>query len=238
MSSVNGATLIGWGLKPGSWFPKAIEAAEAVRVSGSNTDAMRAAADAFKPTAVETASLREAGELVHRMNISPDGPDEVDNVAKVVAHMTELMRVPTIVAGAVMPDACPSGSSPGTVPVGGIAVAKEAIHPGMHSADVCCSMAVSVFGTVDPKAILDVGMQRSHFGGGGRPRGQQIRPPDDVLAAFSTNPFLRQNISGAIEHFATQGDGNHFFFVGRLASTGQTALVTPPRLPQPRCRAL
>ena len=27
-------------------------------------------------------------------------------------------------------------------------------------------------------------------------------------------------------HFGTQGDGNHFFFVGRIASTGETALVT------------
>ena len=33
-------------------------------------------------------------------------------------------------------------------------------------------------------------------------------------------------MSAAIEHFATQGDGNHFFYVGRLASSGQVALVT------------
>ena len=30
----------------------------------------------------------------------------------------------------------------------------------------------------------------------------------------------------ARKHFGTQGDGNHFFYVGRLASTGQVALVT------------
>lgn len=226
MSSVNGATLIGWGLKPGPWFPKAIKAAECVRVSGGNADAMRAAADAFKPLAVATAPLREAGALVHRMNISPDGPDEVDNVAKVVEHMTELMRVPTVVAGAVMPDACPSDRLLGTIPVGGVIAAREAIHPGMHSADICCSMAVSVFGDDDPKAILDAGMGLSHFGGGGRPRGQQIRPSDEILSAFESNPFLKGNISGAIEHHATQGDGNHFFYVGRMASTGHVALVT------------
>ena len=33
-------------------------------------------------------------------------------------------------------------------------------------------------------------------------------------------------MSDAIEHFATQGDGNHFFFVGRIKSTGDAALVT------------
>lgn len=221
---ITGKTLIGMGHKPGAWFPKAIEAAEAVRVRGGSEDDIRAAIDAFLPPPF--LPLRKTGDLAHRMNITPEGPDEIGNVAAVVAHMTELMRVPTIVAGAVMPDACPSGSAPGTVPVGGIAAAKEAIHPGMHSADICCSMAVSFFGKADPKKILDAGMRVSHFGGGGRPRGQQIRPADAVMEAFAANPFLRQLTSMAIEHFATQGDGNHFLFVGRSKSTGETALVT------------
>ena len=30
----------------------------------------------------------------------------------------------------------------------------------------------------------------------------------------------------ASKHFGTQGDGNHFFYVGRVTSTGQVALVT------------
>ena len=29
-----------------------------------------------------------------------------------------------------------------------------------------------------------------------------------------------------IEHHGTQGDGNHFFYVGRMASSGAIALVT------------
>jgi hypothetical protein len=136
------------------------------------------------------------------------------------------MRVPTIVAGAVMPDACPAGAAPGTIPVGGVIAAKDAIHPGMHSADICCSMAATVFGDAKPSDLLDAGMTLSHFGGGGRPRGAQVDPPDDVMAAFAANDFLRPHTSAAIEHFATQGDGNHFFYVGRLASTGELTLVT------------
>ena len=101
--------------------------------------------------------------------------------------MRELMRVPTIRAGAVMPDACPSGSAPGTIPVGGVIAARDAIHPGMHSADICCSMAVSIFGDVDPTPILDAGMQISHFGGGGRPHSKICSPPDDVIAPFEAN---------------------------------------------------
>jgi hypothetical protein len=54
------------------------------------------------------------------MNIRAEDPDEVENVAAVERHMIELMRVRTVVAGAVMPDACSAGSVPGTIPVGGV----------------------------------------------------------------------------------------------------------------------
>ncbi len=221
---ITGKTLIDWGYKPGHWFPAAIEAAEAARSAGDDEQAIRAAVERLAPA--PGIALRPAGDLAHRMNIRAEDPDELENVKAVEAHMVELMRVPTVVAGAVMPDACPSGSAPGTVPVGGVVAAKNAIHPGMHSADICCSMAFTVFGDADPTAILDAGMKLSHFGGGGRPRGEQQRPPDDVLAAFEGNSFLTPHVSAAIEHFATQGDGNHFFYVGRVASTGQVALVT------------
>jgi RNA-splicing ligase RtcB len=96
----------------------------------------------------------------------------------------------------------------------------------MHSADICCSMAVTMLGRVRPGDVLDAGAKLSHFGGGGRPRGAQVRPPADILAAFNANAFLKPHVSAAIEHFATQGDGNHFFFVGRVASSGEIALVT------------
>src|SRR5690606_11365597 len=105
-----------------------------------------------------------------------------------------------------------------------------AIHPGMHSADICCSMAITVFqeeATPElAKRVLDAGMALTHFGGGGRPRGKQIKPPYEVMVRFESNEFLRDCVSDAIEFFATQGDGNHFFFVGRMGGTHQLALVT------------
>ena len=93
------------------------------------------------------------------MNIRAEDQDEADNVAAVEKHMVELMRVPTVVAGAVMPDACPAGAAPGTIPVGGV-IAATAIHPGMHSSDICCSMALSVFSEVDPTKILQGNISR------------------------------------------------------------------------------
>lgn len=224
MEAINGRTLIDWGYSPGPWFGQAITEANAMIADGQPIDKVRRRVEGIAPAPVQHVGLRVPGELAHRMNIRPDGPDEVANVEAVERHMVELMRVPTVKAGAVMPDACPAGSAPGTIPVGGVIAAENAIHPGMHSADICCSMAMTNLGRIDPKAVLDAGMAVTHFGGGGRPRGNQIPVPADVLAAFDGNRFLSDLISDAREHFASQGDGNHFFYVGRLGE--DTVIVT------------
>jgi tRNA-splicing ligase RtcB (3'-phosphate/5'-hydroxy nucleic acid ligase) len=224
---ITGKTLIEWGYRPGPWFAAAIAAAEQARQAGADEAGVRAAVDRLAPPpAPTTLPLRRAGDLAFTLNIRPEEPGEAENIAAVERHMKDLMRVPTLVAGTVMPDACPAGAAPGTIPVGGVVAAKNAIHPGMHSADICCSMAVTVLGDVNPTAVLDAGMKLSHFGGGGRPRGAQLRPPGEIMEAFERNAFLKPHVSAAIEHFATQGDGNHFFFVGRVASSGAVALVT------------
>ena len=51
-------------------------------------------------------------------------------------------------------------------------------------------------------------------------------PPDEIMSKFDSNPFLKGLERFAIGHFATQGDGNHFAYVGHLKSTGHAALVT------------
>lgn len=231
MEPITGKTLLGWGYEPGPWFKQAIAMAEVARVEGKDEAAIRAIVARCAPQQpADQAPLRPAGELTPLMNIRAESPEEEANVAQVEQHMRELMRVPTVVSGAVMPDACVAGSAPGTIPVGGVVATKDAIHPGMHSADICCSMAMTVFkAEASPalaKRVLDAGMALSHFGGGGRPRGKQIRPPHEVMWRFEANELLSPFVSDAIEHFATQGDGNHFFYVGRLSGTGELALVT------------
>ncbi len=224
---VNGSTLIQWGYKPGSWFSNALAAAAEAEARGAAEVEIRQLIAQLAPG--PTVPLREAGLLSYHSNISPESDDEIVNVAGVEKHMRELMRVPTVPRGALMPDACPAGHEPGTIPVGGVVATEDAIHPGMHSADICCSMAVSIFAghDINPTALLDAGMKFSHFGGGGRATADRLAtPPAEVLDAFAANPFLRNAQSAALEHFATQGDGNHFFYVGRVSSTGDIALVT------------
>ncbi|MFZ1105469.1 MAG: RtcB family protein [Hyphomicrobiaceae bacterium] len=225
---ITGKTLIAWGYRPGPWFAAAIAQAEKARAAGAGEAAIRAVVDGFAPPpASKPVPLRASGGLPFTLNIRAEEPEDADNIAGVERHMAELMRVPTLVAGTVMPDACPAGSAPGTIPVGGVVAARGAIHPGFHSADICCSMAVTVFGKgTEPTAVLDAGMKLSHFGGGGRPSGARVAPPAEVLEAFEANAFLKPHVNAAVEHFATQGDGNHFFYVGRIASSGAIALVT------------
>ncbi|HEX8340442.1 MAG TPA: RtcB family protein [Tepidisphaeraceae bacterium] len=224
---INGKTLIQWGHQSGAWFKDAIAAANDAAARGAGEDEVRAIVQAFAPpAAAPTIGLRGYDALKYHKNLRAGNPDEETNVSSVDWHMRELMRLPTVKAGAVMPDACPAGAAPGTIPVGGVIAAENAIHPGMHSADICCSMAVSVFGDADPTRILDSGMKLSHFGGGGRRGGDLVRPPAELLAAFEANPFLRAAHRDAVDHFATQGDGNHFFYVGRVTSSGAVALVT------------
>lgn len=155
--------------------------------------------------------------LPFNLLIEADNELEEANITKVEETFSELMKTPVITAGAVMPDACPAGPV-GTIPVGGVAV-STGIHPGMHSADICCSMAISILGDIDPKTVLDAAFSITHFGAGGRNDGF-FQAPKNLLAQFDANPFLSGATKEAQKHFATCGDGNHFNYVGRLRSTG------------------
>lgn len=219
---MSGQDLIDAGMSQGKWFRDALEAANQVLGSGGSTADALAIARQYQPG--PTLPLRAPNDVLIHMNIRAEDALEQDNIEKVAATMRELARTPVVRAAAIMPDACPSGPV-GTIPVGGV-VASEAIHPGMHSADICCSMAISIFPGVEPKALLDAVHAVTHFGPGGRPRGTQIKPSAATLSAFQENPLLSAILDVGIDHFATQGDGNHFAYVGRMKSTGETALVT------------
>jgi tRNA-splicing ligase RtcB len=219
---VSGQDLIDAGMAQGKWFRPALDAANLVlREGGSRTDALEAAR-VFEPA--PTIPLQDAGGVPVHVNIRAENEHEQRNIEAVRASMRALIRTPVVKAAAIMPDACPAGPI-GTIPVGGV-VASEAIHPGMHSADICCSMAISVVPDAEPKDLLDAVHAITHFGGGGRPRDAQFKPSIETLMAFQDNPFLKDVIGTAIEHFVTQGDGNHFAYVGRMKSSGETALVT------------
>ncbi|WP_370398064.1 RtcB family protein [Tenacibaculum dicentrarchi] len=218
---ITGKKLIEMGFSSGKWFP---EAMEYININNLSEEEVVAYLEQFK--APPTIPLLENPVAV-KINIKAENELEEINVAKVVSTMETLVKTPTIVNAVIMPDACPTGGT-GTIPVGGVAVAKNAIHPGMHSADVCCSVMLTDFGKINPKDVLNAAHSITHFGAGGRDRDSQFRFPMDLLAEIEGNSFLntQRAISVARSHLGTQGDGNHFLFVGKSKKTGNTMLVT------------
>lgn len=109
-----------------------------------------------------------------------------------------------------------------------MAAARNAIHPGMHSADICCSVMISDLGHAEPKSVLDAAHVATHFGPGGRLPDPRFTLPPELDQSFRDNAFLNQPklLHMAASHLGTQGDGNHFLFVGRSRKTGRTAMVT------------
>jgi len=219
--AITNKDLIEHGLRPGKWIPQALKAAnEVLQRSQDRNLALAAAMDFQAQHAYEPVALRASGELNYHVNIEADSELEQRNIESVKTCMDELMRIPHIVSGAIMPDACPTGV--GTIPVGGV-VASKVIHPGLHSADICCSVALSNFGKADPATLLNATQAATHFGPGGS---DKIALPANLLAQVKSNPITGKFSQLAQSHFGTQGDGNHFAYVGRLKSTGDTVLVT------------
>lgn len=216
-----GDDIIQLGYRQGAWFKEALEY---INTNALEREAIEAYLEQFKlpdPIALHTEAIP------FHQNIKAENALEEKNVTDVVQTMKTLMRTPTLVKGAIMPDACPTGPE-GTIPVGGVVVAKNAIHPGMHSADICCSVMLTDFGKTNPKEVLDAAHAVTHFGGGGRSREEQFRLPATIVEAFQSNYLLNDEkmISVARSHLGTQGDGNHFLFVGISKNTGNTMLVT------------
>ncbi|RZK23429.1 MAG: RNA-splicing ligase RtcB, partial [Hymenobacter sp.] len=128
-----GKDLLDLGFKSSKWFKEALEHINAHALAG---DAMLTYLRAVAPPPA-IPLLPEPAPFYE--NIRADTAVEQQNIDYVRRSMQQLMRTPTVVTGAVMPDACPAGPV-GTIPVGGVVVARQAIHPDMHSADICCSV--------------------------------------------------------------------------------------------------
>lgn len=215
---ITGKELIEMGYNQGKWFREALVT---VNEKGLTGKALKTFLDEASPTIINPYEE----PVGYNLNIRAESQEEVDNVESVKKTMIDLMKTPTVINGAVMPDACPTGS-PGQIPVGGIVVTKDAIHPAMHSADVCCSVMMTSFGHIDPKKVLDAAHQTTHFGGGGRE--DLFDFPEALEKQIKSNYYLKskRSLQLAKTHLGTQGDGNHFLYVGQSEETGETIMVT------------
>ena len=229
---ITGHTLIDWGFKPGPHFPEMMKRAQSLSDSGLAPRQIQNSIKHMAPENKPTIPLKKVSEGSNSFEqfLAPYlNDDERKNYEDVMATMAEVMRTPVAEKGVLMPDACPAGPH-GTIPVGGV-VASKYIHPGWHSADICCSMCMSVWPNTEPRDLLDAVHKTTHFGGGGRdgdrhPFRDDIAPCADAIEMFENNPLLSDLKDIGVRHMGTQGDGNHFSFVGTKRSTGETCLVT------------
>jgi tRNA-splicing ligase RtcB len=215
---ITGKDLIEMGYKPAKWFGEVIEKANDDNLTG---DGLQNMIDSVLPPP----QIEPQEPIEYFKNIRAECEEEQTNVRQVFETMDELLKTPTVVKAAVMPDACPTGEK-GQIPVGGVVVAKNAIHPSMHSADICCSVMMTSLGNVEPKSVLDFAHKNTHFGIGGRYRFSELS--SDMVNQIKANKFLNneKSVHLSTDHLGTQGDGNHFFFVGISEGTGETVMVT------------
>lgn len=227
---MNGNDLIEMGYEPGPHFAEMLKVGNALEENEVPHAQLVAALDEIYAEATfvkPTIPLQDGPEIFVYLDPGRNEHEQA-NVDAVMKHMNELVKTPTIREAAVMPDACPAGAALGTIPVGGVVAAENAIHPGMHSADICCSMFMtSMDRDIPVDKVLDVVQRVSHFGVGGRkefPMGHG----HDIIDRASKNRFLAsvKMFKAMSDHCATQGDGNHFFYVGRKESTGELTFVT------------
>lgn len=214
---VNGDYLLNLGFKSGKWFKEAINHINKNQLSDED---IKTYMESIEPVYIEP--LIEP--VTYHVNISGSNDLEKENIASVVSAMDFIMKSPTMLTGSIMPDACPV--QPGHIPVGGVAVTDNAIHPAMHSADICCSVMMTNFGSASPKSVLDAAHSITHFGPGGRSEFSQL--PKNLKNDILDNEYLstERSMKLAKDHLGTQGDGNHFLFVGVSKKTGETIMVT------------
>ena len=221
---ITGNNLIEWGFAPGKHFPGMIESANVWRGKGMTDEEIIVGLQSHVPVTVHYQDTRIPVADYLELD-DPSSLAETANINAVRQTMSDLVRIPTVRAASLMPDACVAG----TIPVGGVVATENALHPGYHSADICCSMALTMFHrNDDPKTVLDVAQQVTHFGPlkkGGQQR-YGMEPSAKLMKRMQENPFLKDLINPAISAFMTQGDGNHFLFVGHMESTGKLAIVT------------
>ncbi len=214
--TINGKHLVAWGVPTGPAFKLALAQAQELAAQGLSEDEIKARITVAFPKPVHF-KRRASGTFTEA--IAAETEEDAANIEAVRAHMAELMRNPMLEHGSVMPDACPSGSAKGTIPVGG-AVISRAIHPAFHSADICCSMYATVFASGTPTAkFMDALAATTRFGPGGRPPETQVADPITDEIEDTRNPFLTQLAGRAKAQLCDQGDGNHFAFLGRMTVT-------------------
>ena len=138
---------------------------------------------------------------------------DFDNYKDIKSIMENLLRVPTVVEGTIMPDGCRAGTD-WEPPVGSVITTENTIFPRFHSADLCCSMFLTRISksSISIEKLWESAVRAAKFGH----REGNHTAPDALREEFKNNSFLsNQKIQHLMNvQLGTSGDGNHFIFIG------------------------
>ena len=196
---ITGSDLIAWGFNPGKWFPGAIAEASRMRAEGADDEAVFRRLQDLMP--VET--LTRTNGLPYAMLLDAGTGAERANAKAVARHIDALMRVPTIVAGAMR--RCPAGSQEGR---------RSGRLPGRDPSRIPLVRHLLLGRDDPPRRILVAVQEVTHFGPGGRAK---------EVGEKSPTPRLRPSLLGRLDP-ATRADP-----LGQHCSSSRFARTRGPR---------
>lgn len=228
---INGKDLVSAGYTPGPFFARLLETAN--RIAQSEPTLTNAAlierlrTECPLPVELPKLSLRTVGVPI-AVALNPENELEQENLQKVLDNMREMARVPVVESAAIMPDSCPAGKG---ITVGGVIACRNAVIPAAHSEDICCSMYATFFqSSLSVSELMDDIQAATHFGfgrRGGETQEQVFKesalPDYEILkSTMAGNSFLSGLQDYAAYHVGTQGNGNHFAYLGQIDVTNAT----------------
>lgn len=212
---INGQDILNLGIPKGPLIKDFLNKAQLLEARGVSKENILRELGKIEIKVKELPSLRQSPLKVERA-IKTESLEEEENLSLSIQKMQELSLCPVVEACSLMPDTCPSGSDFGSIPVGGAVSTSNHIIPAAHSSDLCCSMMATFFDSKSStKTILDAMEASTHFGPSGRAEGSTLWDPILEENVWD-NPFLKGLEQNAHKHLATQGDGNHFFYLGSI----------------------
>ena len=215
----NGRDLIQLGAKPGPEFGKFLAQAQAEVQGGQSWEVVKVRLRnqiAEENAKIPVQVLLRNTPLQVTVAADPQSKEEESNVQTALEKIKEVSRCPKVTQATLMPDTCPTGGEFGSIPVGGAIATDNVIIPAAHSSDLFCSMYATFFapqGNTNWQELLDSLANTTRFGPFLRRKGEEL--PHEVLQEIPwNNPFLKGLEEKAILGLGTQGDGNHFAYLG------------------------
>lgn len=140
-------------------------------------------------------------------------------------RIRQALQSPVAKRGALMPDACVSGSAEAAMPVGGVLETCQAIVPAAHGSDIACSVYATFYpGDAPISEEMDALVASTRFGSRGRDESVWISHPVTEAPVWD-NPFLKGLERYARMHLGDQGNGNHFSFLGEMRWTPEVGVA-------------